>query len=319
MSPLDLAQANLLSPVVLAFVLGLVAAAVRSGLSIPPGLSDGLSLYLLLAIGLKGGVQLSESSLGDLWAPVVATISLGIVIPAVVFGVAGLLLRMDVPNAASLAAHYGSVSAVTFTAAITLLTTEGVELEGFLTALLALLEVPAIIVALALAHDRLGGGGLGGALRATLTGKSVLLLLGGLAIGLLAGRERFAPAAPVFEDAFYGILVVFLLGLGLVVGQHVGDLRAVAARLLVFGAVAPALQGTVGVLAGTLAGLSAGGAAVLGVMAASASYIAAPAAVQTALPTASPALSLVPAIGVTFPLNLVVGIPLFYALADALA
>ncbi|MGL6278665.1 MAG: sodium-dependent bicarbonate transport family permease, partial [Gaiella sp.] len=128
-----------------------------------------------------------------------------------------------------------------------------------------------------------------------------------------------ARAEPVFVDAFYGVLVVFLLGLGIAVGRHVGDLHDVGPRLVVFGVVAPLVQGTLGVVLGTLAGLGTGGAAVLGVMAASASYIAAPAAVRPALPTASPAVSLVPALGITFPLNLTLGIPLFYAVADLLA
>jgi uncharacterized protein len=317
-SPLELAEANLLSPVVLAFGLGLVAALVRSDLTIPPGLATGLSLYLLLAIGLKGGVQLAETNAADLWAPVLATLALGVTVPLAVFAVARRPLRLDVPNAASLAAHYGSVSAVTFTAAVTLLESEGVPLEDFLTTLLAVLEVPAIVVALALAHSSLAGGGLRAGLGSTLAGKSVLLLLGGLVIGVLSGPERFAPAEPVFVDAFYGVLVVFLLGLGIAVGQHVGDLRQVGARIVAFGIVAPIGLGSVGVAVGTVAGLDPGGAAVLGVMAASASYIAAPAAVRSALPTASPAISLVPALGITFPLNLTIGIPLCYAVAEAL-
>ena len=318
MSPLELAEANLLSPVVLAFALGLVAARAGSDLSLPPGLVTGLSLYLLLAIGLKGGVQLAEAEPGALAGPIAATIALGLAIPVVVFAVGRRALALGVADAASLAAHYGSVSAVTFTAAITLFEAEGVPLEGYLTTLLAVLEVPAIVVALALAHTALVGGGLRSVLRTTLVGKSVLLLLGGLAIGLLSGPERFARAEPVFVDAFYGILVLFLLGLGLTVGRHLADVRAIGRRLVGFGLVAPIVLGAVGVALGTAAGLSDGGAAVLGVMAASASYIAAPAAVQPALPGASPAVSLVPALGITFPFNITVGIPLCYALAQAL-
>ena len=315
MSGIELAQANLLSPVVLAFAFGILAARLQSDLTVPQGLMDAASLYLLLAIGLKGGVELAQASLADLWLPALVTLSLGLLIPIGVFASGRGPLRLGIDDASSLAAHYGSVSVVTFTAAVTLLEARNVEVEGFMTTLLAMLEVPGIVVALALARSS-APGGFGPALRETLTGRSVMLLLGGLAIGVLAGPERFERAVPVFVDAFYGVLVLFLLGLGLSVGRRLGDVRTAGWRLVSFGVVAPLVQGAIGTLLGVAAGLSAGSAAVLGVMAASASYIAAPAAVRVALPNASPALSLVPALCVTFPFNLVVGIPLFYALAD---
>ena len=314
MSPLDLAQGNLLSPVVLAFAFGILAARLRSDLTVPDGLMDAASLYLLLAIGLRGGVELAEASFADLWLPALVTLSLGLAIPVAVFVAARGPLRLDTDNASSLAAHYGSVSVVTFTAAVTLLEARGVEVEGFMTTLLAMLEVPGIVVALALARSS-ARGGFAPALRETLTGKSVMLLLGGLVIGALSGPERFERAVPVFVDAFYGVLVLFLLGLGLSVGRRLGDLRATGRPLVTFAIVAPVVQGSLGTVLGAAAGLSTGSATVLGVMAASASYIAAPAAVRVALPGASPALSLVPSLCITFPFNLLVGIPLFYALA----
>jgi hypothetical protein len=313
-SALELAQGNLLSPVVLAFAFGILAARLKSDLAVPEGLMDAASLYLLLAIGLKGGVELAEASLADLWLPALVTLSLGLLIPVGVFAAGRGSLRLGVDDASSLAAHYGSVSVVTFTAAVTLLEARDVDVEGFMTTLLAMLEVPGIVVALALARSS-AQGGFGPAVRETLTGKSVMLLMGGLAIGALAGAERFERAVPVFVDAFYGVLVLFLLGLGITVGHRLGDVRVTGWRLVTFALVAPLVQGTVGTILGAAAGLSAGSAAVLGVMAASASYIAAPAAVRVALPRASPALSLVPALCITFPFNLVVGIPLFYALA----
>lgn len=314
MSPLDLAQENLLSPVVLAFAFGILAARLRTDLTVPAGLMDAASLYLLLAIGLRGGVELADASLADLWLPALATLSIGVLVPIAVFAAGRRTLRLDTDNASSLAAHYGSVSVVTFTAAVTLLEERSVDVAGFMTTLLAMLEVPGIVVALALARPR-GGGGFGAAVRETLAGKSVMLLLGGLVIGVLSGPERFERATPVFVDAFYGVLVLFLLGLGLSVGRRLGDLRLAGGRLIAFGLVAPLAQGTFGTVLGAAAGLSTGSAAVLGVMAASASYIAAPAAVRVALPRASPALSLVPSLCVTFPFNLLVGIPLFYAIS----
>jgi hypothetical protein len=316
-SALELAQGNLLSPVVLAFAFGILAARLKSDLTVPEGLMDAASLYLLLAIGLKGGVELAEASLADLWLPALVTLSLGLLIPVGVFAAGRGPLRLGIDDASSLAAHYGSVSVVTFTAAVTLLEARDVEVEGFMTTLLAMLEVPGIVVALALARSS-AQGGFGPAVRETLTGKSVMLLLGGLAIGALAGPERFERAVPVFVDAFYGVLVLFLLGLGITVGHRLGDVLVTGWRLVTFALVAPLVQGTIGTILGAAAGLSAGSAAVLGVMAASASYIAAPAAVRVALPKASPALSLVPALCITFPFNLVVGIPLFYALAQGI-
>lgn len=317
MSALELAQGNLLSPVVLAFAFGILAARLKSDLTVPEGLMDAASLYLLLAIGLKGGVELADASLADLWLPAVVTLLVGLLFPVGVFTVGRGPLRLRVDDASSLAAHYGSVSVVTFTAAVTLLEARDVAVAGFMTTLLAMLEVPGIVVALALARSS-AQGGFGPAVRETLTGKSVMLLLGGLAIGALAGPERFERAVPVFVDAFYGVLVLFLLGLGITVGHRLGDVRVTGWRLVSFALVAPLVQGTLGTILGAAAGLSAGSAAVLGVMAASASYIAAPAAVRVALPNASPALSLVPALCITFPFNLVVGIPLFYALAHGI-
>ncbi len=314
MSPLELAQGNLLSPVVLAFLFGVLAAWLRTDLEVPQGLMDAASLYLLLAIGLRGGVELASTTASDFWLPALVTLLLGISIPFVAFAVARRSLRFGNDDAGSLAAHYGSVSVVTFTAAITLFEARAVPVEGFLRTLIAMLEVPGIIVGLALA--RAGSREhLGPALRQTLTGKSVMLLLGGLAIGALSGEARFERATPVFVDAFYGVLVLFLLGLGVSVGRRLGDVREGGPRLAAFAVVAPLALGSVGTVLGAAAGLSTGGAACLGVMAASASYIAAPAAVRVALPDASPSRSLVPALCITFPFNLVVGIPLFYALA----
>jgi hypothetical protein len=315
-SPLELAHANLTSPIVLAFVLGAVATLVRSDLRIPEAVTTTLSIYLLLAIGLKGGVELSEASLGDLWLPALVTLGLGIVTPIVAFGVLRRGLRLGVPDAAALAAHYGSVSAVTFTASLAFLAAVGVDHEGFVTTLLALLEVPAIVVALLIARmHSADGGSVGEATREILAGKSVLLLVGGLVIGLAAGKERFAPVEPVFVDAFKGALVLFLLDLGMTAARRLRDVRGIGVRLVGFAIAMPIVNGAAGVTLGTLAGLSLGGATVLGVMAASASYIAAPAAVRIALPDANPSLYLTASIGITFPFNLAIGIPLYHQLA----
>lgn len=311
---LDLVVDNLTSPMVLAFALGALAAAFRSDLAFPKGLTDGLSAYLLLAIGWKGGQALAEASLGEIWLPALVTLALGVTTPFVAFA-ALRTLRFERIDAAAIAAHYGSVSAVTFAAGLTFLDARGDSPEGFMATLLALLEVPGIVIALALAGAG-GGVRLGRVIRETVTGKGIVLLVGGLAIGALASDTGAAQVSPFFEGLFFGVLTVFLLDLGLIAARRARDLRVGGVRLVAFALVMPLVGGTVGVLLGTASGLSSGGAAILGIMAASASYIAATAAVRQTLPEASPALYLTASLAITFPFNLAVGIPLYAALAD---
>lgn len=318
MNGADLALANLTHPAVLAFALGLVAILLRSDLRIPPGGVKLLSSYLLLAIGLKGGAALTASSMRDLAGPVVATLALGVLTPVLAYAVLKRLGRFSVADAAGIAAHYGSVSAVTFAAAVTFAVAAGPEPESFLPALVAILEVPGILIALAVARRANGGGSLGAAVREVLAGSSMLLLLGGLVIGVVAGPEGQAVIAPVFVAPFPGVLVLFLLHLGIVAGQQLRGLRQTGAFLAGFAVAMPLTMGTVGVAVGTLAGMSVGGAAVFGAMAASASYIAAPAAVEVSLPEANLGQALTAAVGITFPFNLALGIPLYHLLASAI-
>lgn len=312
---IDSLQANLLSPMILAFGLGIVAVVVRSDLRVPDEVYDALAIYLLLAIGLKGGAALAVTPLRQLVGPVLVTLSLGVGIPLWSYAVLRRLGRLDVANAAAIAAHYGSVSAVTFITALAFFERIGVPVEGYLPALVAVLEVPAIVVGLLIARLKLGGGSWGELLRELLTGKSVVLLVGGLVIGWLSGPEGMKPVAPFFVDLFRGALTLFLLDMGMVTARRLRDLRGVGLFLLGFGILAPVVHGALGALLGSWAGLSVGGAAVLGTMAASASYIAAPAAVRIALPQASPSLYLTSALVITFPFNLAVGIPLYHAFA----
>jgi uncharacterized protein len=317
MTAFELVQLNLLSPIVLAFVLGMTATLVRSDLKFPDELYTALSIYLLLAIGLKGGAALSETRLAELWAPALVTLGLGVTVPLWSYAILRRLGRFSVFDAAALAAHYGSVSAVTFIAAMSFLQALQVPFEGFMPTLVAILEVPAIVVALVIARMRGGGRGSWGAvLHEIFAGKSILLLLGGLLIGWIAGVPGLAKVAPLFVDLFQGVLMLFLLEMGMVAARRFGDLRRVGPFLLGFGMVMPVLHGALGVWLGTLAGLSVGGATVLGVLAASASYIAAPAAVRIALPQANPSYYLTASLAVTFPFNLTVGIPLYYAIAQ---
>ncbi len=313
MDALELLRLNLLSPMVLAFALGMAARLLKSDLAFPEALYTALSIYLLFAIGFKGGVELSKTPVVLLLLPALATLFLGLLRPLSGYLLARRFLGVGRADAGALAAHYGSVSAVTFLAALTFAQGVGHRPEGFLPTLVALLEVPGIVLALFLAKR--GGGNLGEAFREVLTGKSVVLLLVGLLIGALSGEAGMERVKPFFVDPFYGALTLFLLDLGMVAASRFAALRQVGLRLLLFGTLLPLLHGALGVWVGHLAGLSPGGATVLGAMSASSSYIAAPAAVRIALPEANPSLYLTASLAVTFPFNLVLGIPVYHAIA----
>ncbi|NJD20674.1 MAG: sodium-dependent bicarbonate transport family permease [Gemmatimonadetes bacterium] len=319
MGAADVLATNLLSPVVLAFVLGAAATLLKSDLEFPEPLYQGLSIYLLLAIGLKGGKALSATPLLAFLGPAGVTLLLGLVTPLTAYAVLRSAVRLDRVNAGALAAHYGSVSAVTFLAAVSFAEATGQPSEGFMPALVAILEIPAIVVGILLARGLARGGdaeaGWGAALHEVLTGRSVVLLVGGVLIGWGAGAERMESVEPFFVAAFPGALTLFLLEMGLVAARRLRDLKEAGPGLVAFAVVVPLVHGALGTWAGTMAGLSVGGAAVLGTMSASASYIAAPAAVRIALPQARPSLYLTSALGVTFPFNLVLGIPAYFALA----
>lgn len=316
-SPLDTLSANLLSPIVLAFALGALATFIRSDLRIPDALYESLSIYLLFAIGLKGGVAVSTADPAALVLPAIVTLALGLATPVWCFAILRRLGRFGRVDSAAIAAHYGSVSAVTFVATLTFLDHAGIPVEGFVTALVALLEVPGIVVALLLARSGRSAAW-GEAFRELITGKSVILLIGGLVVGFLSGPERFEPVEPLFVGLFQGALVLFLLELGLVAARRFRDVRAAGPFLIVFAIVMPVAHGVLGAALGTAAGLSIGGATILGMLAASASYIAAPAAVRIALPEANPSLYLTAVLAVTFPFNLAIGIPFVSEVARVL-
>ena len=318
MSALDLAATNLTSPAVLAFALGFMAALIRSDLRFPEQVTSLLSTYLLLAIGIKGGAQIRDTALSDLALPLVATIAIGIVTPFVAYAGARLWVGLDSVNAAAIAAHYGSVSAVTFTAAETFANNSHNIEEGFMAALVAALEVPGILIALLIAMRKSSNMSIGHSMREVLTGRSVMLLVGGILIGVIASESTTTMVEPLFKTLFPGVLVLFLLDLGTLAGQRLLTSRGISLKLVGFAIVAPLVFGTLGVAVGTAIDMSVGGAMVLGAMAASASYIAAPAAVRVGLPNADVGLSLTAALGITFPFNLIIGIPLYANLASSL-
>ena len=311
---------SLLTIPVLAFLLGILAAALRTDLRLPGAAYQAISVYLLLAIGVKGGVSLSESSPQEVIAPLGAAFTLGILIPVAAFWILRGITRLGPVDRGALAAHYGSTSLVTFTACLVFLDSAGIAYEGFMATILTVLEVPGIIAGVFLA-SRTGGqrASWRPALAEVLTSKSILLLAGGLAIGLLAGPAGYVSVQPFFGALFTGVLTLFLLHLGAMTGKHLRDVRSAGPGLIAFAIGFPVITGAAGVAAGTLTGLSPGGSTVMGVLCASASYIAAPAAVRIALPDANLGLCLTSSLCITFPFNLILGIPLYLAMASALA
>lgn len=312
---------TILSPVVLFFVLGALAAFARSDLSIPEQVAKGLSLYLLTAIGLKGGVEVAHAGFSfDMLFAALAGLALSCLLPLPVFLALRRLGRLDRVNAAAVAAHYGSVSVVTFVTGVEVLTADGLPPAGYMVAVLALMETPAIIVGLALAKS--GGEDVtqprGELMRETLLNGSVVLLVGSFLIGLIAGKDGFAPIAPVFEAPFRGVLCLFLLDMGLVAARRLREARSITPVLVGLGIVFALANGTIGILVGTAIGLDTGSVAALGILAGSASYIAVPAAMRMALPKADPALYLAMSLAVTFPFNIIVGIPYLTFLARLL-
>jgi hypothetical protein len=318
MNSLDLAIENLTSPPVLAFVLGALAVILRSDLRLPDPIHTWISTYLLLAIGLKGGHSLKGSELSTLISPAALTVAFGIAIPVVIFFVTTKLLRLNAPDAGSIAAHYGSVSVVTFTAAMIFATEADFITEPFMTSLVAILEIPGIVVALVLTSMKSEGVNWRTAVHEVLTGRSVLLLVGGLIIGAVSSANSFSRVEPFFVGMFSGLLTLFLLDMGATVATRFATSGRPPLRMAIFAVISPIIFGTAGVIAAHAIGLSIGSAAVFGIMAASASYIAAPAAVRIALPNADSGLSLGLALGVTFPFNLTIGIPLAFILSRSI-
>jgi uncharacterized protein len=311
---------TLTSPVILFFVLGIFAALIKSDLAIPEAFAKAMSIYLMAAIGLKGGIEVAESGLtADLALAALAGIALSFLIPIFAFGLLtriGGLSRMD---AGAVAAHYGSVSVVTFVTAKEILTGQGLSPAGYMVAVLALMETPAIISGLWLARKgQESSNGTGGLMHEVFANASVVLLVGAFVIGLIAGKDGFEPVKPLFDTGFRGVLCLFLLDMGLVAARRLMQSKKLNIRLISLAILMPIINGSLGVALGTLIGLDAASAAALGILAASASYIAVPAAMRMALPEADPGIYLAMSLGITFPFNIIIGITLFTQLATAI-
>lgn len=311
---------NLASPAPLFFLFGIVAARTRSGVNLPSAIGQALALYLMMAIGLKGGWQLRNSGLSlHLVTHIVAAICLGMGLAFLSYTLLRLMTKLSSVDVAALAAHYGSVSVVTFVAASEFLKNQGIWFEGHMVGLMAVMEAPAIIAAVWLARRGTSGTGPGHSVAHALTNASVMVLVGCLLLGFVSGETGRNAMSPVFVAPFLAILAIFLLDIGIKAGKRLEDLPRAGWRLLAFAVVMPVLGGTIGAAVGTAIGLSVGGTTLLAVLSASASYIAAPAAVRMALPQANVSLYGTLPLGITFPFNITVGIPLYYGLARLFA
>lgn len=306
-----------IDPVVLFFLLGLGAGLARAELKLPTAIYEFVSMILLLSIGLKGGMQLAVQPLGSLLPDVMVVIGLGLVLPLIAFPVLRFVGRLPRADAASVAAHYGSVSVGTFAVAISYAASRGISYEAYMPLFLVVLEIPAILVGIVLARGISRQTRWGALSREILLGKSVVLLLGGLVIGWIAGPVGLKPVEPLFFDLFKGVLALFLLEMGLIASGHLSGALRHGPFLLVFGVATPVAFASIGIGCGWALGLSPGGILLLAVLAGSASYIAAPAALRAAVPEANPAISLTASLAITFPFNILVGIPLYHRMVEA--
>jgi len=304
-----------LDPVVGFFVLGLVAGFLRSDLKLSNGLSDTLSIYLLVAIGLKGGIELSSATVAQLVLPISVAVLMSAGTPLLSFPILRRLGNLSRPDAASIAAHYGSVSVVTFAVGASYLARADVSYEGYMSVFLVFLEFPALIIGVLLAKGINRDTQWRLLAREVLAGRAIVLLVGALLIGWVWGAEGNQSLNKFYGDMFKGFLSLFLLGMGVLTASRFDELRRAGPFLVAFGIIMPIVSALGGVLIGWTMGLSLGGATLLAVLYASASYIAAPAAMRIAIPEANPGLSMGVSLGVTFPFNVLVGIPLYHELA----
>ncbi|MCT8330844.1 sodium-dependent bicarbonate transport family permease [Albidovulum sediminis] len=312
---------NLVSPIVLSFALGLLAAMARSSLSVPEAAAKALSIYLLFAIGFKGGASVAAHGFdGSLGAALVSGVALSLAIPFIAFGLLRAMTRLSAVDAAAVAGHYGSISIVTFVSATAILATRGVEYEGYMVAVAAAMEAPAIIAALWLAARAGAGARMDRELwREVLLNGSIVLLIGAFLIGALTGERGLKEIESFIVSPFKGVLCLFLLDMGLVAGRGLRQARSVlSAGAFAFAVLMPLAGAALALPVAILLGLSTGGVALLMVLSASASYIAVPAAMRVALPEANPSIYLTLSLGVTFPFNLALGIPIYVALAEFL-
>ena len=341
MDILGLIQSNLLTPIVLFFIFGIIAARIKSDLKIPDAISEFLPIYLLAAIGLHGGIEMRNTGFEKMLVPMLVAIGLSLLFTLNHYQILRRLGKFNLFDSYALASTYGAVGAVTFSVGLSFLKTQGVTSEGFLAAILAVLEPVAFILAIFLTNmavskqmkskkESLGEIGeseiemgisetktnLKQVLHESITGKAIVILLGSIIIGYMIGEEGFSSISIVFDELFTGAIVIFLIEMGIIAGQRLDDIKKVGVFLIAFSIIMPTFNGIVGVLVATVLGLSLGGSVMFGLLLASASFIAAPAVLRHAIPQAKPSLYITSALGITFPYNIIVLLPIMFMVSS---
>ena len=309
----------LFSAPIIAFVVAMAATLLKVNLRVPESLYPIVSTFLLLGIGLKGGRELSEVSIDSFWKPLVAVLFFGLINPLLAFSLFRLITRLDEINSAALAAHYGSPSLVTFIVLLTTLDTRGITYGSYAAALFACLEIVGIVVALSLSKKTTKDLRRKSLILEILRSPSIALIAIGILIGVIVGNARMVPTDSFFIDLVPGVLTLFLIEMGIIAAKHIADFRSIGFKLIFLAIAIPLINGGIGVLLAVLVGMSEGDVIVLGTLAGSASFVAAPAVVRVALPTASPSQYLTTSIGITFPFLITLGIPMLIKVSELLS
>jgi len=338
MDILQLIQSNLLTPIVLFFLFGIIAARIKSDLKMPEAISEFLPIYLLAAIGLHGGIEMRKTGFEEMLIPMLVAIGLSLLFTLNHYQILRRLGKFNFFDSYALASTYGAVGAVTFSEGLSFLKNQGVSSEGYLAAILAVLEPVAFILAIFLTNmavskqirtkkqsisddEELDIGmkqtktKLSQVLKESITGKAIVILLGSIVIGYIIGKEGFEPISIVFDELFTGAIVIFMIEMGIIAGQRLEDIKKVGIFLTSFSIIIPTINGIIGVLVSTALGLSLGGAVMFGLLLASASFIAAPAVLRHAIPQANPSLYITSALGITFPYNIIVLLPIMFTIS----
>ena len=343
MDILQLIQSNLLTPIILFFLFGIIAARIKSDLKIPNAISEFLPIYLLAAIGLHGGIEMRNTGFENMLIPMFVAIGLSLLFTLNHYQILKRLGKFNLFDSYALASTYGAVGAVHFSVGLSFLKNQGVTSEGYIAAILAVLEPLAFILAIFMTNmavskqikaKRKSFGDdqstdidvglnetktkLSKVLHESLTGKAIVILLGSIVIGYIIGEEGFEPIKIVFDEMFTGAIVIFMIEMGIIAGQRLGDIKKVGIFLTAFAILIPTFNGIIGVLVSTAIGLSLGGSVMFGLLLASASFIAAPAVLRQAIPQAKPSLYITSALGITFPYNIIVTLPLLFTLSSIL-
>ena len=338
MDILELIQSNLLTPIVLFFLFGIIAARIKSDLKMPEAISEFLPISLLAAIGLHGGIEMRKTGFEEMLVPMLVAIGLSLLFTLNHYQILRRLGKFNIFDSYALASTYGAVGAVTFSVGLSFLKNQGVTSEGYLAAILAVLEPVAFILAIFLTNmavskqirtkkqsisddEELDIGmkqtktKLSQVLKESITGKAIVILLGSIVIGYIIGKEGFEPISIVFDELFTGAIVIFMIEMGIIAGQRLEDIKKVGIFLTSFSIIIPTINGIIGVLVSTALGLSLGGAVMFGLLLASASFIAAPAVLRHAIPQANPSLYITSALGITFPYNIIVLLPIMFTIS----